>query len=123
MRIIDLLNKIAKGEEVPKKIRIDHWCYKFEWVEHLKNYYDEDNDIDIMSALSMSEEELNYKVEIIEENQNIKEIEITRGDNCQRFIEYDDNTGHHKYTIRVLDEYFANKINLLIKEVNKLKNK
>lgn len=33
MKIIDLLNKIANGEEVPKKIKIDHWCYKFEWVE------------------------------------------------------------------------------------------
>lgn len=72
IKIIDLLNKIANGEEVPKKIRIDHWCYKFEWVEHLDNYYDNSADIDLMSALSMSKEELNYGVEIIEE----KKIEL-----------------------------------------------
>lgn len=72
MKVIDLLNKIANGEEVPKKIRIDHWCYKFEWVEHLDNYYDNSADIDLMSALSMSKEELNYGVEIIEE----KKIEL-----------------------------------------------
>jgi hypothetical protein len=72
MKIIDLLNKIANGEEVPKRIRIDHWCYKFEWVEHLENYYDKDSDIDLMSALSTNKEELNYEVEIIEEDEEIK---------------------------------------------------
>lgn len=73
IKIIDLLNKRANGEEVPKKIRIDHWCYKFEWIEHDENYYDKDADIDLMSALSMSAEELNYKVEII--NNEDKKIE------------------------------------------------
>lgn len=29
MKVIDLLNKLANGEEVPNKIRIGHWCYKF----------------------------------------------------------------------------------------------
>lgn len=114
MRIIDLLNKIANGEEIPKKIRIDHWCYKFEWVEHLENYYDDDNDIDIMSALSMSKEELNYKVEIIEENQNIKELWI-------------DDSGYIHTELgswrgRKMDIAFATKINEVIKEVNKQKN-
>jgi hypothetical protein len=73
MRIIDLLNKIANGEEVPKKIRIDHWCYKFEWVEHDSNYYDKHEDIDLMSCLSMDKEELNYEVEILEEEKKIPE--------------------------------------------------
>jgi hypothetical protein len=73
MRIIDLLNKIANGEEVPKKIRIDHWCYKFEWAEHDSNYYDKHEDIDLMSCLSMDKEELNYEVEILEEEKKIPE--------------------------------------------------
>lgn len=67
LTIIQLLNKKANGEEMPKKIRIDHWCYNFEWIEHDENYYDKDNDIDLMSCLSMSQEELNYEVKIIEE--------------------------------------------------------
>ena len=110
MKVIDLLNKIANGEEVPKKIRIEHWCYKFEWVEHLENYYDEDSDIDIMSALSMSEEELNYKVEIIEEKQDIEYL-------GKQDLYVDDARG---YSVNI--EKFGDKINELIKEVNKLKN-
>lgn len=73
IKVIDLLNKIANGEEVPKKIRIDHWCYKFEWVEHDSNYYDKHNEIDLMSCLSCDKEELNYEVHEIEEEKKIPE--------------------------------------------------
>ena len=73
MRIIDLLKKIANGEEVPKRIRIDHWCYKFEWIEHQSNYYDKHNEIDLMSCLSCDKEELNYEVHEIEEEKKIPE--------------------------------------------------
>ena len=73
MKIIDLLNKISNGEEVPKKIRIDHWCYKFEWIEHQSNYYDKHNEIDLMSCLSCDKEELNYEVHEIEEEKKIPE--------------------------------------------------
>lgn len=73
MKIIDLLDKIANGEEVPKKIRIDHWCYKFEWVEHESNYYDKHEDIDLMSCLSCDKEELNYEVHELKEEKKIPE--------------------------------------------------
>lgn len=73
MKIIDLLNKIANDEEVPKKIRIDHWSYKFEWVEHDSNYYDKYENIDLMSCLSMDKEELNYEVHEIEEEKKMPE--------------------------------------------------
>lgn len=71
MKVIDLLNRIANGEEVPKKIRIYGWCYDFEWIEYKDNYYDKSEDIDLMSALSMCSDELNRKVEIIEEEKKI----------------------------------------------------
>ena len=73
MKVIDLLNKIANGEEVPKKIRIDHWCYKFVWLEHESNYYDKHEDIDLMSCLSMDKEELNYEIHELEEPKGIPE--------------------------------------------------
>ena len=76
MKIIDLISMRAEGKEMPKKIRIDHWCYKFEWIEHDENYYDKYNDIDLMSCLSMSQEELNYKVKIIEEDKKIEKLNI-----------------------------------------------
>ena len=69
MKIIDLLNKIANGEEVPKRIRIYHWCYKFEWKDYAGNYIDEHEDIDLMSCLSCDKEELNYEVHEIEEKE------------------------------------------------------
>ena len=74
MKIIDLLNKIANGEEVPKKIRIDHWCYEFEWIEHESNYYDKHEDIDLMSCLSMDKEELNYEVHELKEKKKIQKL-------------------------------------------------
>ena len=70
---------------------------------------------------------LDYKIErqlrrIENKNYNhIEKITVSKEDNSKRFIEYDDEKGHHKYTIRKLDEYLSNKINELIKEVNKLK--
>lgn len=75
MRVIELLNKIANGEEVPKRIRIDHWCYEFEWVEHDSNYYDKHEDIDLMSCLSMDAEELNYEVRELKEDKKIEKLE------------------------------------------------
>ena len=109
MKVIDLINKIAKGEEVPKRIRIEHWCYKFEWVEHLENYYDEDNNIDLMSALSMNKEELNYKVKIIEEDKKIEKLNL----------DADKLKGNEK--VRAIDYLLEDKINELIEEIEKLK--
>ena len=44
MKVIDLLNKIANGEEVPKKITIDKGSYEFEWngnmyIHRFRNKY------------------------------------------------------------------------------------
>lgn len=67
MRIIDLLNKIANGEEVPKKIKYrnkifiydkDNQCYVFEDY----NIY---NDL-LMELSDHKGTELHYEVEIIE---------------------------------------------------------
>ena len=112
MKIIDLLNKIVNGEEVPKKIRIDHWCYKFEWIEHQSNYYDKYNEIDLMSCLSCDKEELNYGVEILEEEKKIPE---------KLNIEDDENTitlyGEKENEWTILDNVdviICNKINSII---------
>jgi hypothetical protein len=107
MKIIDLINMRAEGKEMPKKIRIDHWCYNFEWVKHISNYYDENNDIDLMSCLSMDKEELNYEVEIIEEDKKIEKI---------------DNAYYHK-TQPEQNQIFQRKINEIIDKVNSLENK
>src|SRR5690606_12496924 len=108
-------------EEVPNKIRIDHWCYKFEWVEHLDNYYDKSADLDLMSVLSMSKEELNYEVKIIEE-----EIETIEEDKpIEKLYEIVKTL---PLTTNLVEETIwgtvynqQNKINEIIDKVNKLK--
>ena len=65
MKVIDLLNKIAKGEEVPKHILFRNYDYFFEdneyrdFVDHCLDY-----------------EYLNDEVEIIEEEKEIKKIDM-----------------------------------------------
>ena len=78
MKVIDLLNKIANGEEVPKRIRYkgDCWYLKQNYANRLPYYsngYDKDN-------LFTGEEEdyfshsLNDEVEIIEEDKKIEKF-------------------------------------------------
>lgn len=66
IKVIDLLNKIANGEEVPKKIR-----YKdkiFIYANGTKKYYNENIDLFLEFY---SGELLNDEVEVIEEQQDI----------------------------------------------------
>ena len=71
MKVIDLLNKIANGEEVPKKIKIDN-----------RFYYEYDKDIDYKSKdgtylfdsyIQINKEDMNMEVEILEEEKKIPE--------------------------------------------------
>ena len=63
MRIIDLLNKIAKGEEVPKKIKWD----EEEFTCNKNVIYRNEDDEPLIYNLLPSGENLNDEIEIIEE--------------------------------------------------------
>lgn len=105
IKIIDLLNKIANGEEVPKKIKCDgvaliydeeikdYWCYCDKYLFEYK--FAEFNDF------------LNDYVEIIEEPKKIEKCK-----NYEHFLGIDDYI-----------EYLKNKIDELIDEINNLKEK
>lgn len=118
MKVIDLLNKIANGEEVPKKIRIYGWCYEFEWIEYKDNYYDKSEDIDLMSALSMCSDELNRKVEIIEENDKIEKL-----DSWTVSVGRVDESNIEKYIHKLFRQQFEtfNKLNEIINKINEMK--
>ena len=121
MKIIDLLNKIANGEELPKRIRIDHWCYKFEWVEHASNYYDKHEDIDLMSCLSMDKDELNYEVHQIEDNKKIEKIDII-SDEATPNSYYILNEHGTKCYLTKHSKVIADKVNEIIRKLNEVQN-
>ena len=73
MRIIDLLNKIANGEEVPKKIKFGDKIWKYD--SSVQDYMNEDNNEYLFANIFGIETEkaLNKEVEIIEEEKKIPE--------------------------------------------------
>ena len=70
MKIIDLLNKIANGEEVPKKIHIKEFQCDFIFNGYIY-LSDEKNQQNIYWCLHSRA--LNYEVEILEEEKKIPE--------------------------------------------------
>ena len=115
MKIIDLFNKIANGEDVPKKIE---YCNKIWIFDKKENDYVEDNRRLFNYYLSESIiSSLNDEVKIIEDNK-IENIDI-----FDYFTGYDFN-GTSKDLLKHLEHNFEeinSKFNELIDEVNKLK--
>lgn len=102
MKIIDLLNRIANGEEVPKVIK-KQWKYEWQYDENREEYtymqetgerFDDD-----WLVINM----LNEKVEIIEEDKKIEHVETFRNgwNEIERYVNLE------------------NKINEIIDHINK----
>ena len=74
MKIIELLNKIANNEEVPKKIKVS--CYEFEWREGGRYYANitKGNYQTLLQDWLDNANKLNSEVEIIEDEEEIDEI-------------------------------------------------
>ena len=117
MKVIDLLNKIAKGEELPKKIKIgdneltlneykNNYLYDYEeeyWGDELIHWFD-----------------LNYELEIIEED---KEIEFEDIEEVEVYHQYDTaliKNYDSEFIVNLGVELLADKINDLIKNQKKL---
>lgn len=117
------LIEFIKYDKVPRQIKYDGIIWK--WNKETKLYECLINGTfnSLFSKYKLSSI-LNDKVEILDEEndefEDIEEIEITKDSNCKRYMEYEDKTGHHKYTIRVVDEFILNKINTLNKNQKKL---
>lgn len=106
MTVIQLLNKIANGEEVPKKIKynnIDYfWCNQCKIYERF-----EDDSKDLYNDL----DNLNDEVEIIEEDKKIEPLKTLRH-SC--------NFDRHEETLYENEVDLARKITELIDEVNRM---
>ena len=73
MKIIDLLNKIANGEEVPKKIKYDNNIYKY--IRMWEQYVDEVTEKPLLKGISYyNYSGLNNEVEILEEDKKIEKM-------------------------------------------------
>ena len=95
MKIIDLLNMIAEGKEVPKKIKLFDDIYIFDDYNAVyKNESTHCNLLDVYNGYV-----LNDKVEIIEDN----------GDKIEKII-----IGNTKH------EYIIEKINEIIDKINNM---
>lgn len=104
MKIIDLLNKIAKGEEVPKKIKYDGNLY---FYCKPCNIYEIDGNDDLCGKdLYNMLDNLNDEVEIIEEEKEISKITKEEFERLDK---------------RTLLELIVKNQNELIDEVKKLK--
>ena len=112
MKIIELLNKIANNEEVPKKIKVS--CYEFEWREGGRYYANitKGRYQSLVQDWLDNANKLNSEVKIIEDEKEIQSIE----------------------TLNPLDEYFRDgtelvyklmydKINEIAMKVNQLDKK
>ena len=70
MKVIDILNKIANKEELPKKIKFKTDIY---FLNSVGAYLTEDGEKNFIKRLYFIEE-LNTKIEIIEEDKPIEKI-------------------------------------------------
>ena len=113
MTIIELLNKIANGEDTPKEIKYDGYTFK----KANESYIEEEGD-NLTDHICYDYSNLNNEVEIIEEDKKIEKLDIQ--DDGNTITLFNDK----EWTIlNNVDVLFGNKINELIDKVNSLENK
>ena len=122
IKIIDLLNKIAKGEEVPKKIWLRRiWRVPMTYSEEAKDYYCTNNPNgifeDYFKSYNKEDFNLNEEVEIIEEEKEIEKIKSNGIDFYSDCI----NVWINKEETVAYCEFLMNKVNEVIDAVNELR--
>lgn len=121
IKVIDLLNKIANGEEVPKKILLNRIVFEYQGDDYL--YKDEDKkEYWLFSACYTDkymwlEDFLKDEVEIIEEDKKIEKLDIKQEKNIKNNWKWKCNG----YNISTPQKIMADKLNELIDEINNLK--
>ena len=128
MKVIDLLNKIAKGEEIPKKILCDGIVYTYNPKQG--DYYEIDSPISLFLYENFGNSPntkiwlLSDNIEILEDTtEEIKEIEYYEingvGDEHDKYVLSD----NQKYICGAYNDpelVTIRKINELVRAVNKL---
>ena len=122
IKIIDLLNKIANGEEVPEKIKYKNEIYKRYQNISTNNlyYYQVPNKCKFLIDQLSSAIDLLDEVEIIEEPKKIKKIEMYQDEEGHYFL---NKQGRKVYVNCDEIDFMVDKFNELIDEINNLKEK
>ena len=114
IKIIELLNKIANGEDLPKRIKIQE--YVFELSKDYEYYY-YNEDVEITHLINHNFSNLNDEVEILEDN--TEEIEEIQEISDEYFNMLSDEA-----KVKWLKSYIKedrNKINELVKVVKEIR--
>ena len=115
MKVIDLLNKIANGEEVPEKIKFRNNIFRYTGC----SYYCDEMHTTFFNIYNFSV--LNEKVEIMEENKKLKHI--GKSYNIRKF---DDNFNVNAYDSEEMIKFIQDiydKVEDIIDKINKLEDK
>ena len=112
MKIIDLLNKKAKGEEMPRKIIFNDNTYLYNLL--CEDYEDSYSGVLLFEDRCDANKILNREVEIIEEEKEIEKLKIPS------VTEHLHTTGEDLY---VQDMKVYDKINELIDVINDMRDK
>lgn len=110
IRVIDLLNKIANGEEVPKKFKYRNYNFIY-----LDGDYSNLDTHEYFSECYLFIDNLTDEIELIEEDKEIEEIKshyvLGLDESLERVIEWQKEN----------NKIYEDKINELIKAVNEIK--
>ena len=130
IKIIDLLNKIANGEEVPEKVIFDGYIFEKDLETDYTCFVKSGEIKYLLNEVFLSQ--LNDEVEIIEEPKKIEQLDVALLGQCDNWLRCPTNkvtkqdVELNPYIIDNIREntlYFQRKINELIDEINNLKEK
>lgn len=116
MRIIDLLNKKANGEETPKKFKYDDLIFE----ENKYGFYIDNKESNLIDSIYYDYSNLNDEIEIIEDTPKIlKKIKVGYNPDIEEKIFYEDGD---KTNLCILGdagtELLIDKINEIINCIN-----
>ena len=115
IRVIDLLNKIANGEEVPSKIKYDNIIFEYDG-----DYYSSENNV-LFEEYCYVTTSLNDEVEVIEEDKKIEKLPYYSLERIQKAPTKDTWFDERITLLEQRINDYHEVINELIDEVNKLK--
>ena len=126
MKIIDLLNKIANGEDVPRELIYKGFLWEYDVNNKMWFYYFGEGRNHRFDRLFYIGQILNDEVEILDEPKEDKIEKVDTYVLCDSDFHTRYKDGYSLKATEIIDkafEEYSYKINELIDEVNKLKEK